>query len=354
MTRGRIFTFVALVLVSGVALSLLMAAKAAGDKAANPPDAKPVGKRLVFFGDVTTETNGYTTIYPDNYPMPSRVKAVLVTEGAEVKKGQPLLEFDREMLILKVDEAQRGIEAAQAEVPKAEAAVRIHATEVASSEQTWKGKQKELLQKQRELEEADRLFKLKAINQSQFEAAESAFQAAEFNLNAAKIKLEGLRAESPTHLVTWANAGVKYKEALKTQAEYARDQLACNAPDDGRIIRSFVHAGSNFGASMREPAFWFLKKGPLLVRAEVTQEFAGRIAMGKSASIEDEADSTQKWKGSVTKVGDQFLPKRSGTPGLLDFMPASDDRVLECQITIHLAAGEVGPKFGQKVRVTLE
>ena len=33
----------------------------------------------------------------------------------------------------------------------------------------------------------------------------------------------------------------------------------------------------------REPAFWFLKKGPLIIRAEVTQEFADRVTKGQSA-----------------------------------------------------------------------
>ena len=89
------------------------------------------------------------------------------------------------------------------------------------------------------------------------------------------------------------------------------------------------------------------------MRAEVTQEFAGRIVKGQPATIQDDSDSSQTWKGRVTKTGDQFLPKRAGA-GIFDFMPTSDDRVLECQISIDVASGEAGPKFGQKVRVTLE
>ena len=47
----------------------------------------------------------------------------------------------------------------------------------------------------------------------------------------------------------------------------------------------------------REPAFWFVKEGPLVVRAEVTPEFAGRVAEGRTATIEDESDDRQRWKG---------------------------------------------------------
>ena len=140
---------------------------------------------------------------------------------------------------------------------------------------------------------------------------------------------------------------------MKTEAEHARDQLACKAPADGKILRLFASEGMSFGPTSREPAFWFLKKGPLLVRAEVTQEFARRIVKGQAATIQDESDSSQAWSGRVTKLGDQFLPKRAGA-GMFDFMPTSDEPVLECQISIELNAGEPGPKFGQKVRVTLE
>ena len=112
--------------------------------------------------------------------------------------------------------------------------------------------------------------------------------------------------------------------------------------------------GHTFHPTSRDPAFWFLKDGPLIVRAEVTQEFARRVVLGKAATIEDEADSQQTWKGRVSKISDQFLPKRQGGTTAFDFMPVSDDRVLECQISIDLAPGEAGPKYGQKVRISLE
>jgi hypothetical protein len=38
---------------------------------------------------------------------------------------------------------------------------------------------------------------------------------------------------------------------------------------------------------------------------------------------------------------------------LLDLMPVSDERVLECQVSIEVGPGEAPPRYGQKVRVTL-
>ena len=73
---------------------------------------------------------------------------------------------------------------------------------------------------------------------------------------------------------------------------------------------------------------------------------------GAVAKIEDEADRSQSWKGKVFKVVDQFLPKRS-TGATVDLLTVSDERVLECLISIDVEKGESAPKYGQKVRVTL-
>lgn len=352
MTRARIFTFLAILALSTAALTFFMTAHAAGDK----PDSPSSGVRertLVCWGAVDT-VDRFVGLFPENFPMPSRVTKVLVTEGAEVKKGQPLLEFDREQYDLKVREAENGIQIALAEQAKAEGAVRTHAVLVNEAEKLWQAKQANLDSKEYEFNEAERVSKLfKDGKKLELEAARAAVTEATLNLAAAKIKWEGLKAEVPNYYVDTAKENVKHKQTLKAQAEQARDLLACKAPADGKIIRSFVTEGSNYGMGGREPAFWFLKKGPLIVRAEVTQEFAKGAIVGKHATITDDSDETQSWSGVVTKVGEQFLPKRHGGASLLDLMPVSDERVLECRVSIDTEPGKPSPKFGQKVRVTL-
>jgi len=351
MTRGRIFTFLAILALSTGVLTVFMTSRAAGDK---PADPKPVADRiLVCWGDIDTEDR-FVGLFPENFPMPARVTKVLVKEGAEVKKGQPLLEFDNEQLSLKVREAENGIKIALAEKAKADGAVRTHTVLVNEAEKLWEAKQANLASKEYEFKEAEDVSKLfKGGKKLELEAARSAVKEATLNLAAANIKWEGLKAEVPTYFVQSAEQNVKHKETLKAQAEQARDLLACKAPADGKIIRSFVTEGANFGMQSREPAFWFLKKSPLIVRAEVTQEFAKGVRVGKLATITDDSDESLVWTGVVTKVGEQFLPKRHGGASILDLMPVSDDRVLECHVSIDTEAGKAGPKFGQKVRVTL-
>jgi membrane fusion protein (multidrug efflux system) len=351
MTRNRVVTVVALVGLAAGGLTVLMAAREPGEKPA--PPAKPQAASLVCLGTVDTEEK-MTSIFPDNFPQPSRVVKVLVREGEEVKKGQTLLELDRQFYDLKVGEAETAIKAFEAELRKAQAVIRAHREGIKVYELELEAKQAELDARKEELEQTKEAVAGLRKSKVDLLLPQANVTAAEKALAAVRLKLETQKIEVPTYLEDLANAGVAQKKELKKQAELARDLATCTAPADGRIVRSFVAEGSQFGPTMsREPAFWFVKKGPLIVRAEVTQEFAGRMSDGQPAEIEDESDASQRWTGRVTKVGEQFLPKRHANGNALDIFPVNTDPVLECLVSIDLAGGQAAPKFGQKVRVTI-
>jgi multidrug resistance efflux pump len=355
VTRNRVLTALALVGLLGAGVTVLVAARSPTDKAADPARPAAPLKKLVCLGHVDTEDK-MIGIFPDNYPQPSQVLKVLVREGQEVKKGAPLLELDRSMYELKVGEADYAIQAANDDVAKAQALVDTHKVELEYLEKVWKAKEATVEAKRKELEQIRKAVELTTGNKNRLdvEAAQAALTEAELNLDAAKVKWQGMKGLVPTYAVNLAQLGVQRAQNLKAQAERARDQVACTAKADGRIIRIFVSEGSLFGPATREPAFWFVKTGPLLVRAEVTQEFAGRATQGQTATIEDETDDKQRWTGRVTKVGDQFLPKRHSSGSAIDIFPVNDERVLECLVSIDEAPGKPAPRFGQKVRITLD
>jgi len=353
MNRKRIITIAALVGLAGLGLTVLMAAREAGDKSPDSPGKAANGRKaLVCLGYADVEDR-VVAIYPDNFPQSAKVTEVLVKEGDVVTAKQPLLKFDNEMLLLKVQEAEAAIDGANAEKEKAEAMITAHQSHVAVLEKELLAEEAKLDAKKKALEEAKRAVTSGRLNPVELEEPEAAVKAANLTLIAARLKWDNAKAEEPVYGRKLAAASWRRAEVMKKQAEHARDQMVCKAPAHGNIIRSFVSEGQSFGPQSREPAFWFLKKGPLIIRAEVTQEFARRVTKGQPATIVDEADPNQKWTGKVAKVPDQFLPKRLGNTGLLDLMPVSDERVLECQVSIEVGPGEAPPRYGQKVRVTL-
>jgi multidrug efflux pump subunit AcrA (membrane-fusion protein) len=355
MTRNRVVAAVALVGLVGVGLTLLAAAGQPTGKSTEPakPTSTATDRHLICLGYVDTEER-MVGIYPDNFPQPSQVIKVLVKEGDEVREGQKLLELDVEMYALKVSEAEAGVKEANAKLAQAQAMIRAHGDQIKVLEKELEAKEAELEAKKTELKQAEEAVKNFNKSPVELEGPKANVKAADLTLIAARLKLDTARAEVPTYLVDQANAGVIRAKELKRQAERALAQATCTAKADGKVIRTFVSEGSSFGPTTREPAFWFLKKGPLLIRAEVTQEFSGRVTKGQSATITDESDDKLVWKGRVTKVGDQFLHKRQSNGSALDIFPVNDDRVLECIVLIDPAPGQSPPRFGQRVRISLE
>ncbi|HVK13303.1 MAG TPA: biotin/lipoyl-binding protein [Gemmataceae bacterium] len=352
MTRGRIISVLLFLAISGVALTALMAAKDANDSPGALPKATVAGKKLVCIGTVDTESR-VAHIYPDNYPAPAKVLKVLVKDGDEVKAGQPLLELDAEMLRLKVTEAEKAVAVAEAAKGKAVAMVKGYEPEVEALRKTLQAKEQGVVAATRELAELERSRKHDLVTQAQLEAGQAKVKEAQLNLESADEKLKGLlKVGSPDYLVKQADMEIDRFKVNLEQAQYALSQHTCKAPADGKILRAFPSEGQMFIPQRGDPAFWFLKKGALVVRAEISQEFANRVKAGAAARIEDEADRTQTWPGKVTHVGDQFLPKRT-SGAAVDLVMVSDERVLECLISIDVATGETAPRYGQKVRVTL-
>lgn len=364
MKMTRFFAFIGVLSLIGTLVVVLTAGKDPAtnptakdkdkdkDKTAKEAPKTESGRKLVCLGYVDSE-EPMEKIYPDNYPMPSKIKRVLVKEGAIVEKDQPLMEFVDDTYDLKIKQAEIGIELAKAERVKAEEAIKSHPYTVHIAEFELLAREEEYRSKKRDLDNTLRLLKNDPSLQAEREAKEAAMESASKSLEAAKWKVKMMKDFIPNYLINMADVGIRNAENLRDQAVDAKKALACKAPARGRILRVFAVDGMAFHAMSREPAFWFIKDSPMIVRAEVTQEFARRVKLGMNARVECDYESNQQWKGRVIKVSDQYLPKRQGGGGVSEIMQVSEERVLECLISIEPSKDVPPAKYGQKVKVTL-
>jgi hypothetical protein len=84
------------------------------------------------------------------------------------------------------------------------------------------------------------------------------------------------------------------------------------------LLIQFVNPGELIGPQARQPAFLFCPDKPRVVRAELEQEFASRIALGQPAIVENDGGvEGPTWKGHVTRVSGWLAPHRfAGRPAL--------------------------------------
>jgi multidrug resistance efflux pump len=369
---------IALVVVMGaviVAVTFLGVAKISGDekpskelpRASTPKAGSTRG--VVVFGNVDVDRGpGLVQVFPENFPQPSTVTKVLVQEGQTVEEGQALAELDPVLADIKVAEARQGVAKAKAAQARAQAlldqaklAEQGHTVLVAAQQLTINAKESDVQAAKIELEDKkSKLFRSAKVEMDpEIAAAEKKLEGAQRLLDSEKKKLEGLQQFNPTPKkkaeadagVAEAKAAVGLQEAQLQEAEYGRGLMTLKARIAGKVVRSFVTEGVTFGAQTKQPAFLIQPKGPLIVRAEVDQEFASRVAKGQDAVIRDDGNPDLKWSGKVIRVSDSFLPKRSGNPEGL--VISDQTRVLECVVSISAGESDYPVRVGQRVKVSI-
>jgi multidrug resistance efflux pump len=345
--RWQIYALVgvALLTVSAGGTALLVngprtgAAHGASDKAA----AEPL-PRVICFGHVDIE-EGVASLYP---LVSGRVVSVAVKENQPVNAGTVLFRLDDTLARLRLKEAEADLVAAREQLEQAQKLneqqrlkVAQQKAAIASIEQKLAAA-RELRDRKRELE------KNMQINPRDVRVAEALVKELEAVEEAESKKLQELNLNDPNATIRRSQAEVDAKESRREQAQRGVEECELKAPSDGMVLRVLTHTGEVLGPQPRQPAVLFCPKGPRIVRAEIEQEFAGRVEVGQAASIQDDTTSSPTWHGKVMRVSDWYTHRRSVLQEPFQF---NDVRTLECIVAID--AGQPPLRIGQRVRVTL-
>jgi multidrug resistance efflux pump len=284
------------------------------------------------------------------YPVQlGRVVEVCVHEDEAVKAGSTLLRLDDRQTRYLFREAEADLRASQfrlAEVRKlpqkhelalAQQQQAVHVAESRLSQARLVLERKRLLQ-QKNILNAEELVEVQAEQVKEATAA----------LQAEQDKLHTLQLVDPQIQVGLAEIEVVAKQTRLDEAQHALEECSLKAPAEGKVLRILVGKGEVLGPQPRQPAIQFCPSGPRIVRAEVEQEFAGRVALGQLASVQDDSRAGAVWRGKVIRLSDWYTHRRSILQEPLQF---NDVRTLEC--IIELEPHSQTPRIGQRVRVSL-
>lgn len=376
MRNNRVVVIAGLIGIAIVAVTYVGASRISGDEKTTRDQkilspVKNGSQGVVVFGWVDVDNGaGLLPIFPEGFPQPCKVKKVHAVEGQNVEAEDLLIEFDSKLADIKVEQARRGLEQAKGALGGAEEVLkqainydRGHTILVNAQESAVQSKEFDLkgarIDWQSKYDDAKRKG---AENDPDLRAAKERLDGAEKMLDFEKKKLDAARIVNPNNVlgiskaraekgVEEAKAAVALQQAKLDEALYGLDLMKLKAPVAGKIVQSKVTEGMTFGAQTRSPAFMIQTKGPIIVRAEIDQEFASRVFKGQDAVITDDGNSSLRWTGTVIRVSESFLPKRSNmTPeGLI----LNDVRVLECYVSINAAGSNSPVRVGQRVKVSI-
>jgi multidrug resistance efflux pump len=287
--------------------------------------------------------------YGLDVPMPGRVAAVLVSEGQQVRQGEPLLQLDDEAARLRVREAQTLLAAAQLE------------KEAAQQEQnTWPQRlaaQRAAVEAARERYQAAQQLRDEKLKASKFQVvgnidvllAESEVRQSQRLWEAEQARWREMHMVDPSVKVRLAAVRCQNAEVAVQQAQKAVSDCVLRAPSDGVVLRLHVHKGETLVPGQMQPPILFRPAGPLVVRAELEQEFVGRVRPGMYATIQDDARvDSPTWYGRVVQLAGWISRKRHS---LTEPGQWNEARIAECLISIEGDAS--GLLIGQRMRVRL-
>lgn len=331
--------------------SLVIAARSirshAGDSPTySAPAAKPAeDSRWMSLGYVDIE-GGVTPLYPLQL---GRIKSIDVAENEEVKAGAPLFHLEDTVQALKVQQAKDALEGARQKLAAAEVDLQLLDRQITAQQQAIAAAQIEVQRAQNMLAKNKRFQEKDIGDPEMVKDSELLVQKAETAVRGEQEKLDILKATRPKVEagVQGAKRNIHANKAQLEEAENAVKDCVLRAPTDGTPLRILVNVGQALGANPRQPAIQFAPKRPLLVRAEVEQEFVGRLRKGQSVLIEEHVTGQNCAKGKVVSLSQWYAARRSSTPEVLQV--SNDSRTLEC--IIHLDAITQDLRIGQRVRV---
>jgi multidrug resistance efflux pump len=317
----------------------------ASDLPGVPELARPQTRFIVSFGHVDVEP-AVTALTPSQ---PGRVTDVSARENVTVSMGTELLRVDDHLARARVQEAEADVEAARQQLDEAKKLPERQQRKIRAQKAVVEAIGHRLAAARHLRDRKEQLAKINQINAAEAGAAAEAFKELEAAERGEREKLAELVTSDVETGIARAEAALKAREARLEQARWALDECVLRAPRDGTVLRVLVGPGDQTGLPAKGPAIFFLPAGPRVVRAEVEQEYADRVVVGKRAIVKDDSRSGGTWEAKVVRVSDWYTHRRSI---LLDPLQFNDVRTLEC--ILELLPGPNPPRIGQRVRVLLE
>jgi HlyD family secretion protein len=309
-------------------------------------------KLVVCFGYADLES-GVTNLHPSQV---GRVEEVLVRENDTVDAGAVLLRLDDRAARFKVQEAKALLDEAVARLVKAEEGPEQHRLLVTEQEAKRDAAQYRLNSAQHTLAARRAQMKIEAIGRKRDdpvtteEVASTAERIKEFEqvLRQEESKLKALKAQDPAVDVKRVRAEVETMRAKLSEAERVLSEHVLRAPRAGKVLRIFVSPGELLTTPPKRMAIQFCSDEPRIIRAEVEQAFAGRLAVGLPAAVQDDRTAGPSWRGRVARISDWYTQRRQVADEQLQL---KDVRTLECLIALEPDQPDL--RIGQRVRVTI-
>jgi multidrug resistance efflux pump len=257
-----------------------------------------------------------------------RVSKILIDEGAGVAAGQPILEFETDLIDLQIAQQRARIAQAQANVTKALRGPRVEEIRSARA-------QAENAERERERWKA--LVEKGVAPQQQYDAAATQAKTA----REALLELErGTRPED----IAAAKATLEAEERQLGYLERQRAESVVKAPVAGVIESMELRPGDLVAPN--QPVARMLEPSQIWVRVYVPEPQLGRVRVGQQARITVDTYPDREFSGKVVEIRTQS----EYTPRNVQTLDQRMDQVFGVKVAID-PTPELKPGMATTVRL---
>lgn len=244
-----------------------------------------------------------------SFKIPGKLSSLLVNEGDSVKKGQVVATLDTEEMVLKVSEAQAGVEAYRAQVVKAGNAVELQSgvskSQVSAARAAVEQAQAGYNLAEATWERISGLYENGAVSSQQRDEVQAQFNASLGKLNEARAALDkAISSEQQITLsendVSSAQAQLALAQTKYEQAVTYLDNASLSAPADGIVTLKVMKAGEMVAAGT--PILKITDLNKISVKVYVPETKIARVNLGQKAKVSVQGLPGQEFEGTVTWI----------------------------------------------------
>jgi len=320
-----------------------LGARPPGEDGSSNAPAEPC-PAVVCFGHVDVE-QGVQTLVPLSR---GRIVEVRVRENQTVKAGDVLLRLEDSEQRLRLQETEAEEKVMQARLAQAQDLLKQHPAKLAEHKHVIEAGQSRLAAARNVLARKTRFQRQNLIDVEEVNAASDTVNELQAMLRVEQEKFRSLELHNPSLAVQEMEEAVSMSRARVAQARTALEVCNLCAPADGEILRLLAAPGDVIGSQGRPVRVVFCPQQPRIVRAEVPQEFADELRVGKAAIVQDDTQSCNAWHGHIGRISDWYTHRRSQ---LQEPLEKNDVRTLEC--VIQMDPGQPHLRIGQRMRVLI-
>ncbi len=275
-----------------------------------------LGLLIIGCGDGNNENKitASGTIEGTNVTLSARVSGqinkIRVEEGDQVKKNDTLLIIDHELLEIQLQQAQAGVEAAQAQLQLLQKGARSE--DIRQAEDALKQAKINYEQAEADKNRMEDLYQSKTITKKQYDDVTAKYNIAKARYNSAKENVKKVKNFARPEELKQAQANLNQsKAAAALLKKNIRDSYVL-APLDGFVVKKFVEEGETVSPMSSLLMLSNLDDVKLVIY--VSEEELGRVKLGQAAKVNIDAnDNTYEGKVIYISPEAEFTPKNIQT-----------------------------------------